>query len=109
LRHQYTCLYEVTQWGGTCIDPTFFHFPLDDNLQNDIQSSFIVGNSILVAPITQSVNGDTVSTYLPAGRWVDLTSGKFATVDSKNGENVNLDAKQTTVNAYLKPGSLIAW
>ena len=32
LRHMYTCLYEVSAWGGSCFDPVFYHYPEDDNL-----------------------------------------------------------------------------
>ena len=31
LRHMYTCLFEVSQWGGSCIDPLFYYYPEDDN------------------------------------------------------------------------------
>jgi alpha-glucosidase (family GH31 glycosyl hydrolase) len=30
LRHLYTCLFEVSQWGGSCFDPLFYYFPEDD-------------------------------------------------------------------------------
>ena len=52
LRHYYTCLFEVSQYGGTCDDPTFFFYPQDDNLHNDYQANFMVGNAILVTPVT---------------------------------------------------------
>ena len=77
LRHQYTCLYEVSQWGGTCIDPTFFFYPEDDKLHNDHQANFMVGNAILVTPVTQAMQGDIFQAYFPAGKWVDLTTGLF--------------------------------
>ena len=78
LRHYYTCLFEVTQWGGTCFDPTFFFYPQDDNLHNDYQANFMVGNAILVTPVTQALNGATTfKAYFPKGRWVDLGSGNF--------------------------------
>lgn len=30
LRSLYTCLYEVSEKGGSCIDPLFYHYPEDE-------------------------------------------------------------------------------
>lgn len=32
IRHLYTCIYEANQNGGTCFDPLFYYYPLDDML-----------------------------------------------------------------------------
>ena len=80
LRHQYTCLYEVSLWGGTCFDPAFFFYPLDDNLHIDHQANFVVGNAILVTPITQALKTSTFKGYFPAGKWVDVMNEKFTVI-----------------------------
>lgn len=29
LRLMYTCLFEASEFGGSCFDPIFFHYPMD--------------------------------------------------------------------------------
>lgn len=50
LRHMYTCLYEVSSSGGTCIDPMFFYYPTDDQVYPDT-TSFMVGGALKVSPV----------------------------------------------------------
>lgn len=67
LRHMYTCLYEVSQWGGSCIDPAFYYYPTDDNLYQDPSASFMVGGALLVTPVLQGGDPQTFTAYLPKG------------------------------------------
>ncbi len=59
LRHMYTCLFEVNQWGGSCIDPLFYYYPDDDNLFVNIEESFMVGGALKVSPILNPGVTDT--------------------------------------------------
>jgi alpha-glucosidase (family GH31 glycosyl hydrolase) len=70
----YTCLYEVSQNGGSCIDPLFYYYPEDDNLYTDTSSHFMVGGAIKVSPVLEEL-ADTVTefgAYFPKGSWVSL-------------------------------------
>jgi len=56
----YTCLFESSEFGGTCIDPLIFHFPIDLNARNNMNKSgvndtFIFGGAVKVSPIVDSV------------------------------------------------------
>ena len=67
-------MFEVYRKGGTCFDPLFFHYPNDPEVYNDIESSFIVANSLKVSPIlTKLEEGEaTFKSYFPTGLWVNL-------------------------------------
>lgn len=110
LRHMYTCLFEVSQWGGSCIDPLFYHFPTDDNVYKDTSSSFMIGGALKVTPVLEAL-GDkkTFTTYFPKGRWVNLANPSEIVGSNDKGMDVALNAQQPTVNVHLRPGSLIPW
>ena len=50
LPYLYTLFYNVHQNGGTVLRPMFFEFPDDDHLY-DIETQFMWGDSMLIAPI----------------------------------------------------------
>ena len=63
----------------------------------------MVGGAIKVSPILKSLNSDTYSSYFPKGNWVSLIDHSEVIA---GGDVVELTNK-TTVNAHLRPGSLI--
>ena len=77
LRHMYTCLFEVSQWGGSCIDPLFFFYPQDDNLYTNVEKTFMVGGALKVSPILEAgvaATGGTFTSYFPEGKWVNMAN-----------------------------------
>ena len=50
-RQLYSCLKEVSDDGGTCFDPLFFHFPTEEETFTNIEQSFIFANTMKVTPI----------------------------------------------------------
>lgn len=56
LRHMYTCLFEASQTGQTCFDPLLFHYPDDDEVYNNIENTFIVGDALKIAPVLEKGN-----------------------------------------------------
>lgn len=65
----YTCLFEVSQNGGSCIDPLFYYYPDDDNVYDDTTSTFMVGGAIKVSPVLEQLADDVKSfkSYFPKG------------------------------------------
>ena len=51
----YTCLFEVSQNGGSCIDPLFYYYPDDDNTYTDVEHTFMVGGAIKVSPVLDAL------------------------------------------------------
>lgn len=89
VRLMYTCLFEASMWGTTCYDPLFFHYPTDDKLYDDIESTFMVANNIKVSPILKPGVRDkqTYSVYFPSGHWASLTEPGVIVEQSGAGGN----------------------
>ena len=69
----YTCLWEVGDFGGTCFDPLFFHYPYDENTYENTEESFIVADALKVSPILEPGVTQTYTSYFPKGKWVSMT------------------------------------
>eukprot|EP00829_Urostomides_striatus_P002072 TRINITY_DN12227_c0_g1_i1.p3 TRINITY_DN12227_c0_g1~~TRINITY_DN12227_c0_g1_i1.p3 ORF type:complete len:124 (-),score=42.39 TRINITY_DN12227_c0_g1_i1:9-341(-) len=54
-----------------CIRDRFFEFPLDENAYKARNDTFMIGKSLLVAPVLQA-GVRTVDVYLPNENWYDL-------------------------------------
>jgi len=50
LRQLYTCLFDMSNNGGSCFDPLFYHFPNDTQLYQNYESSFMFAGAIKVTP-----------------------------------------------------------
>jgi alpha-glucosidase (family GH31 glycosyl hydrolase) len=70
LPYIYTVMHEATVSGVPIIRPLLMEFPNDQSAY-DVELQFMVGNSIMVSPIT---DGDTteIDVYFPAGKWYDM-------------------------------------
>ncbi len=112
LRHQYTCLYEVSTWGGSCIDPLFYYYPEDNNTFVDIESSFMVGGTLKISPVLQAGVGmfatpavATHTSYFPAGTWLNMHN--MAEVIESKGANYET-SDDTRPSVHLREGKLVA-
>jgi alpha-D-xyloside xylohydrolase len=65
-------LYGLLAAHQTVIEPLGYQYPADPGSWG-AQYEFLVGPSLLAAPVTGP--GTTPSVYLPPGRWVDLYAG----------------------------------
>lgn len=76
LRFLYTCLYEASTYGGTCVDPLFFHYPYSKDVHESDDHTFMVGGAIKVSPILEALEDQQheFEAYFPAGEWVNLAS-----------------------------------
>ena len=109
MRQLYTCLYEVSQNGGTCFDPLFYHFTEDENVYGNYSSTFVYANAIKVSPVLEALqeNQTSFKSYFPKGQWVSLSN--FASIINSTGDWYDLPADQPVAWSHLKPGSLIAY
>lgn len=106
LRLMYTCLFEVSQWGGTCIDPLFFYYPNDLNNYENYENTFMVAGALKVSPILESLTGDSFQSYFPTGKWVNLADLSEVIEGKNQNESLNV---RPTVNVHLRPGTLIPY
>jgi alpha-glucosidase (family GH31 glycosyl hydrolase) len=54
LRLMYTCLFEASEFGGSCIEPLYFHYTLDlasMTEETGTNDTFIFGGAVKVSPI----------------------------------------------------------
>ena len=60
LRLTYTCLFEASRYGKSCVEPTFFYYPDSEYFSqpNHTEDNFIFAGSLLVNPILQSLPTD---------------------------------------------------
>ena len=110
LRFMYTCLFETSEYGGSCFDPVYFHHTLDVKAMEDAtgtNDTFIFGGAVKVSPVLEHLpeGKTTFKSHFPKGRWLNLANMKV--VEATTDSDVELDASQETVNVHLRPGSLI--
>jgi alpha-glucosidase (family GH31 glycosyl hydrolase) len=107
IRHMYTCLFEVSQWGGSCFDPLFYYYPMDNETFSQIESSFMISGSLKVSPLLHALEGNvtTFSSYFPAGKWVNLVD--YSVIDTSAGGNWTILNVSKTVNVHLREGSIV--
>lgn len=112
LRLMYTCLFETSDSGGTCLDPLQFRYPIPDAAWTsaslpDFTNSYLFAGSLLVSPIMNATAGATTfQAYFPKGSWVNMAN--FSDVVQGNDAMTTLNV-QDTVNAHLAPGTMIPY
>ena len=88
-----------------------FHFPTIDEVFDQTENSFIVGDALLVCPVLNP-NVTTYNSFFPNdrnGTYVSLKNYEQHITPKKDvqGEWVELAAPADTVNVFLRPGYLI--
>ena len=101
LPYIYNLFYEASAYGHPIIRPLVYEFQ-DDEMTYKIQDEFMVGDSILTAPVVESgVNNRKV--YLPNGYWVDFWNGSIY----KGGSEIEYSAPIDVLPLFIKSGSII--
>lgn len=70
----YNLAQEMSFKGEPMVSPLFYHFEDDENTL-EINDEYMVGDSLLVAPILDK-DARRRMIYLPKGTWIDLFTGK---------------------------------
>jgi alpha-glucosidase (family GH31 glycosyl hydrolase) len=72
-----------------------------------MNDTFIFGSAVKVSPVVYEKTGDQTKfrTYFPKGKWVSLAD--YSKIVDSAGGFIELDMNQQTVNAHLRPGSII--
>ena len=107
LRLMYTCMFQTSENGGTCLEPLEFLFEIPTNNYSISTNSFMFAGSIKVSPIMNATNlSNTFESYFPKGNWVNLAQWAEVIVGSDNVQTLKV---RDTVNAHLAPGALISF
>ena len=88
LRLLYTCMFQVSDSGGTCLDPVHFRYSVDPSEYKsqlpDVTTQYIVAGALLVSPIMNSTKSQNFVAYFPKGQWVNMAD--WTEVIKSNGE-----------------------
>ena len=97
----YTTLEEAHRTGVPILRPLLLNYQNDANTL-DIDDEFMIGDSLLVAPILQP--GTTSRhVYLPEGNWYDYWTGR----QFPGGHMIEAEAPLETVPLYVRGGAII--
>lgn len=106
LRHRllpyfYTAAWQTNQTGIPMIRPLFWTDPSDPSLW-DIDDSFLLGDSLLVAPILE-IGASSRQVYLPTGKWYSFWDRK----EYIGPGFVNLEGPLERIPVLVQEGTLI--
>lgn len=97
----YTLSYEVHDAGLPMMRPLWFYYP-DDETASGLGSEYMLGQSLLVAPVTEQ-GAENWRVYLPEGVWFDYwTNEAYA-----GGKWIDAEAKLDTIPLFVKAGSIL--
>ncbi len=97
----YDLAYEIEKSGAPILRPLAFHYQ-DDVKTHNLNDQYLVGESILVAPIVNQGQRARM-VYLPQGEWIDYWSKKV----HKGGQYIIKDAPLDTLPIFIKNNSII--
>ena len=106
-RQLYTCLFDMSNNGGSCFSPLFYSFPNDTKLYEQYESSFIFANAIKVTPNLLE-NSQSIPAYFPYanGKWVSLVNTREILAGNTS---YTLDTTGYSTPAHLMPGKIISF
>lgn len=103
LPYLYSLAGNVYHGDGSLIKAVAMQFPEDKNTYN-LNDQFLLGNSVLVSPVTVK-GAASRQLYLPAGTiWYDFYSGKI----ENGGKQINAAAPYEKIPVFVKAGTILA-
>jgi len=97
----YTCAREAHDTGLPLMRAMFLEFP-DDRECRRIDTQFMFGDRLLVAPVTKK-GATTRSLYLPEGGWYDYYTGEYR----QGGGYFTADAPLDKTPLFVKAGTVL--
>ncbi len=101
LPYLYNLCYEETQTGLPLLRPLVLHYQNDPAVR-ECNDEYLVGDSILVAPVTEQ-GARTRMVYLPEGEWIDYWTQEHL----DGGRYILREAPLDICPIYVKAGSLL--
>ncbi|WP_338753242.1 glycoside hydrolase family 31 protein [Bacillus sp. FJAT-52991] len=101
LPHFYTLFHEASVTGVPVMRPLVMEYPEDANTFN-LADQFLIGENILVAPITTPTTYHRV-VYLPEGEWIDYWTDQQII----GGRHILVAAKWDQLPLFIKVGTIL--
>lgn len=102
LPYLYNLFIEHTQTGDPYLRPLFYEFEQDREQLGQIGDQFLVGASILQAPIVHEGDNNR-EVYLPDAGWLDTGQGRWL----KGGQVVPVKTQLRSTGLYIREGAMI--
>jgi alpha-glucosidase len=102
LPYLYTLVEQASRTGEPSLVPLFYYFPADPQTWTD-DTSFMVGESMLVAPVVTE-GATSRSVYLPGqGNWLDASTGASYAA----GQSYTVSAPLGRIPVFVRAGAII--
>jgi len=103
----YSTFYETYTGGLPVMRTLFTEFP-DDPATFAMESQWMIGSALLVAPVTHA-NTHTKEVYLPAGSgpWYCLHTNKMYNGGGATGRKIEVAAPLETIPVFVRGGSIV--
>jgi alpha-glucosidase len=102
LPYLYTLMQQSSQTGSAVLAPLFYYFPSDVQTYSQDQE-YMLGPSLLVAPVVQQ-GATSRMVYLPAGtNWIDY----YSETNYAGGQVVSVNAPIDRIPLFARAGSII--
>jgi len=109
-RYIYSQMFAANYTGGTVTYPLFFDSPHDDETFNNVESTYMLGDSLKISPVldsNSSANSTEFSSYFPQGIWRDVYNYSNVINASAGGAYFNLTRKYGETQVHLRPGKVL--
>lgn len=102
----YTANVLTHEQGRALIEPIYYEYPFDE-IAYDIKNEYFFGSELLVLPITDKKDEETLYgnelLYLPSGQWFDV----FTNFRYSGETKLRIYREETTIPVFAKEGSII--
>ncbi|XP_043215763.1 sucrase-isomaltase, intestinal-like [Amphibalanus amphitrite] len=108
LPYLYTLFWRARAFGEPVVRSLAFQFPTDPALRG-VDTQFLWGDGVMVAPILDETSMTSVNVTLPAGKWWDLRDGKLAysgDITTTFQYHVGMDEM---IPVYARAGTILPW
>lgn len=107
-RYIYSQMFAANYTGGSVVYPLLFDNPSDAEALNNIEETFMLGDSLKISPVLNSSKTSThFKAYFPEGLWYDVFNFSSFINATGSGQYFDLERKPNQTQVHLKPGKLI--
>ncbi|MBO7252974.1 MAG: DUF4968 domain-containing protein, partial [Oscillospiraceae bacterium] len=110
LRHKlipylYSMNYQTHLNSLPLVRPMYYHH--EEDLAYEVPNQFYFGTEMLVCPITEPANADTLhgsfDAWLPEGGWYDFFTGRYY----RGGKQIRLNRDLNNIPVFVKAGGIV--
>ena len=109
LPYLYTLFWRAAAFGESVVRPLTFQFASDPALRG-VDTQFLWGDAVMVAPILDEASMTAVNVTFPAGEWYDLRDGRLAYSDAaRSATELYQVAMDEMIPVFARAGAILPW